>query len=153
MTAEPPRRPWSEAVATFFTTLALGPPIGGLVFTVCVALYPSMGALAGHAVARGDASSALLVMIFVGLFAVPFSYLVGGVQAAVAGLALAAFGWQLGRPPLWFAAVLGLLIYAGALLSGYNSVQEWFIPFLLIHVIPVLACWSLVRLFWRPQLT
>lgn len=150
MTPQDARKPWAEAVATVFTTLALGPPIGGLVFALCVAFYPAMAVLAGDVAVHGDATPLLMLMFLVGLFAVPFSFFFGGAQAIAAGLAFAAYGWNLGRPPLWFAGVTGLFAYAGARAAGFSQEGQWFIPFLLVHLIPAFACWAIVRLFWRP---
>jgi hypothetical protein len=151
MTETSGRRPWGEAIGTLALVAALGPPIGGLVFALEVAVVPSLGALATKANLEGDAPSIFLVTVFVALFAIPFSYFVGIGQAAAAGLAFAVYGWLRGRPPFWFAVVTGLLVYAGAMVAGYSGVEEWFMPFLMIHLIPVLVCWLIVRLFWSAQ--
>ena len=142
------RRPWGPALGTFFFTLILGPPIGGIVFAICVAIVPAMGALAGWAGLEGDPSSVALVVLFVSLFAVPLSYLVGGLQSAVTGLAFAAYGWWCGAPPFWMAIVAGLLAFAGGIAWGLVGIEAWFAPFLAVHLVPAIACWAVIRLFW-----
>ena len=153
MTADNTSRPWGEAIGTLALSAALGPPIGGLGFALEVAIVPALGALATKANLPGDAPSVFLVTVFVALFAVPFSYFIGIFQALATGVAFAVYGWFWRRPPLWFAILTGLGVYAGAMVAGFNGVEEWFMPFLAIHMIPVLVCWLIIRLFWRPQET
>ncbi|MBM3520386.1 MAG: hypothetical protein FJX63_06430 [Alphaproteobacteria bacterium] len=148
MSAELPHRPWGPAIATFLLTLLLGPPIGGIIFAICVAILPAMGAIAGDLIDVGDMSSAVAIAAFISLFAIPLSYFVGAAQAAMTGLAYALHGWLLGRPPFWLAVMVGLFVFVGALISGYSAVGDWYLPFLAIHLVPAIACWAITRLFW-----
>ena len=140
-------KPWGEAVATFFTCLALGPPIGGLAFSLIISLTSGLGGAAedGHV---GSLAEQLMTALFVGLFAVPFSYLVGGLQAAATGVSLAAFGWFRGRPPLWFACLTIAVIFAGAFFSGLADNREIFAAMLAVHVVSTLLCWLIIRTYW-----
>ena len=140
-------KPWGECLATFFVFLMVGPPIGGIVFALTMALLPSVSG-----VPFGDGSDTagqISVGIFIGLFAIPFSYMVGGLQAAAMGLAHAVYGWFRGRQPFWFAAVMAAVVFAGSLISGMADASELFFPMLLVHVIPALLCWLIARSFWR----
>ena len=142
------RQPWGEAVATFFTCLALGPPIGGLIFTLGVSFIPAMGAMA-HDGAGWDVEGGLIAAVFVSLFAIPFSYLVGGLQAGATGLLFAAWGWNKGRPSFVVALVIAAIVTAGALMAGLGD-DGTFLPVMVaIHVVPTLLCWLIIRTFWR----
>lgn len=88
-----------------------------------------------------------MVALFVALFAIPFSYLIGAAQALAVGIAFAAYGWLRGQPPLWFAVLVGLIVYGVASAAGFRASEFWF-AFLLINLVPTLLCWALVRLFW-----
>ena len=137
----------TEALLTFFTCLLVGPPIGGLIFALAVAVLPP---IASGVTTAASADDQLATGLFIGLFAVPFSYLVGGLQAAAAGLAFAVYGWFRGRPPLWFAALTAAVIYAGAWIGGWADVDEIFWIMMLVHVVPVLLCWLIIsHLWWR----
>lgn len=138
-------RPWGESVATFFTCLALGPPIGGIIFTLGV----TFSAKTDGVPAGAGLADKMLSALFVGLFAVPFSYILGGVQAAATGLAFAGYGWLRGRPPLWFAAATALVVYAGAYLSGMANNQDVAALFVVTHLVPAFLCWLIVRTYWR----
>lgn len=141
------RRPWGEAIATFFTCLALGPPIGGLVFTLALTLYPGLG---GVASAPGTGlGEALMSALFLGLFAVPFSYLIGGLQAAVTGLAFAAYGMARGRPSLWVALLVSAVVFAGSTVAGVAEDGNILPVMALVHIVPTLLCWLIIRTYWR----
>ncbi|WP_373506197.1 hypothetical protein [Aestuariivirga sp.] len=141
------RKPWGEAIATFFTCLALGPPIGGLVFTLALTLNPGLGGVP-HAPGTGI-GEALMSALFLGLFAVPFSYLIGGLQAAATGLAFAAYGMARGRPSLRIALLVSAVVFAGAYLAGVADEGEVLPVMVLVHVVPTLLCWLIIRTYWR----
>ncbi len=141
------RKPWSEALATFFICLALGPPIGGIVFTFGLLLTPALG---GVPHAPGTGFPELLVTgLWLGLFAVPFSYLVGGLQAGAVGLAFASYGWFTGRLPFWVAVAAGAAVYLAALASGWSEVEEMAVAMVFVHAVPTLLSWLVVRNLWR----
>lgn len=142
----PQSKPWGAAIATFLVCLALGPPIGGLVFAASVALMPALANLTPGV--HSDPGGALATVLFVGLFAVPFSYLLGSAQAAATGLAFAAYGWLKGRPPLWFAVATAAVVFAGAMASGIADEREILVPMVMVHAVPALLCWLIVRTFW-----
>lgn len=139
-------KPWGEAVATVFTCLALGPPIGGAVLTLAmIILGDALGIPAGAGV--GESLKSLL---FFGFFSVPYSYFLGGVQAAATGIAFAAYGWLHGRPPLWFTIITALVLFGGAYALGIaEGDSEMAALFFVTHLVPTFLCWLIVRTYWR----
>lgn len=141
-------RPWAEAVSTFLICLALGPPLGGLIFAACTAFFPAFGGLANSG--NGwDLSGGLVTTLFLGLFAVPFSYLAGGVQAAATGLLFAAWGWFRGRPSVTVAMLVAAAVFAGSALGGLADEPELLPAMVLIHAVPTFLCWLIIRNFWH----
>ena len=77
------RNPWGSAIATVLTFLALGPPLGGLLFSMLLLWSPPFGDMTGpDGKSVGDF---LAGGVFVMLFALPFSYILGGLQAGFCG--------------------------------------------------------------------
>jgi hypothetical protein len=148
------RRPWGAAMATVLTFLALGPPIGAMVFVLLISVVPGF-ALMSMPDDKGVAdimAGSFAVM----LFALPLSYVLGGVQAGVTGVLLAIYGWTKGRPTLLFALLIGLLVFAlsywmnfGGLLSESGYIwQSMFIT----QIAATILCWLIARMYWRsPQ--
>ena len=86
------RRSINEAAKVFLAAFVLGPPIGGVIIMALLQVLPWLsGGLADPAPQFG----ANLIKSL--LLAVPLSYLVGGLSAMLAALALAAdFAWGIG---------------------------------------------------------
>jgi hypothetical protein len=144
------RKPWGEAVATFFTCLALGPPVGGIVLALTVALSPS---ISGVPFANGTGfTDQIYTAFFVGLFAIPFSYIIGGLQAAATGLSFSAYGWKRGRPPFWFAVATAAAVFAGATVAGIADSSELPVAMTLVHTVPTFLCWLIIRTYWPERL-
>lgn len=146
------RRPWGEALASFIICLALGPPIGGLIFAIGLVVVPALDTMAGlkHGL---DLSGGLYAVLILGLFAMPFSYMVGGIQAGAAGLLFALWGWNRGRPPFVVALVISGLVFAGALMAGVGEVPEFLPVLAAIHVVPTAICWLVIRNLWPERRT
>lgn len=107
------RRSINDAAKVVLAALALGPPIGGITVMALLQIVPWLAAgLTGPAPQFG---ANLLKSV---LLAVPLSYLVGGIPAVLAGLALAAyFAWG-GRITVWACLVVALIYPAVLVVSG-----------------------------------
>jgi hypothetical protein len=142
------RRPWGAAAASFLTCLLAGPPIGGMVFALMLALWPWWRSLTG-----ADVTYDTQYQGFIGLAALvvglPLSYAAGGVQAGLAGLCFSAYGMVAGRPTAWFAGALALAIYPVALMLGISGPMLFVKSDIAVHAIPVIVCWLLIRPFWK----
>lgn len=148
--AQAVRRPWSEAVATFLTCLMLGPPLGGIAFGFSIVMTPFFS---GVPLADGTTlGSQLYTGLIIALFGIPFSYLIGGIQAAATGVFLAVFGWMRGRPPLWFALATAVAVFAGAALADIAETSETLTLMIPVHAVPTLLCWLIIRNYWREKL-
>lgn len=96
----------SRFVAVLLVFVLAGPPIGAVTVSV-------VGGLA--ALVFGDETGMAGLVFYSGLLAIPLSWLVGGVQAAVAGLAFATFAAVARRPSIAAGIVGGFaagLVYA-----------------------------------------
>jgi hypothetical protein len=111
-----------------------GPPIGGVLMAVAIATVAPLAA-PGAGIGPGD------IWWLAGL-AVPYSYLVGGLQALGVGLACAA--WILLRGGLPFAVPLAAALIAGAMHVA-RSGEDPTVSVLLLaaHVMAAATCWSI----------
>ena len=140
-------RPWGSAVATFLTCLVLGPPIGGLVFSFAMLLIPDVAGIPrSQGTGFGDY---LLMVVWVSLFAVPFSYVIGGLQAAATGFAFGAYGWFKRKLPFWFAVITALCVYLASAIAGFSDGENLLAIMLPVHIIPAFLCWLIVRTYWK----
>ncbi|HEY8246755.1 MAG TPA: hypothetical protein VIG38_05695 [Hyphomicrobium sp.] len=107
------RRSINEAAKVFLAAFVLGPPIGGVIIMALLQVLPWLsGGLADPAPQFG----ANLIKSL--LLAVPLSYLVGGLSAMLAALALAAyFAWGY-RLTVWACVAASLIYPAVLLVSG-----------------------------------
>jgi hypothetical protein len=148
MTQDNRSRRWQQAAATFIVIVLLAPPIADLVFAGLVGVFPAFAAADGRV--HVPTETGFWVGAFLAMFALPFSYLFGGVQAAIGGAALAAYGWYRGRPPLLLAIGLALAAYgAGDLIGLYDRAQAWKLAFVFINLMPAIVCWFAIRPIWR----
>jgi hypothetical protein len=140
-------RPWGKVLATVLTSLAVGPPVGAVVFTFSIMIYMWFG---GKPQADGNGfAETLLGSFFVLLFAVPFSYVLGGLQAFGTGVVFSVYGWWRGSVPWWLAVVAGVVMFGGMLLVGGIEDLDTYPLFLATHLAASLMCWLIVRNFWR----
>jgi hypothetical protein len=144
------RRPWGAAIATVMTFLALGPPLGGLLFSILLIVSPPFFETTVPA-DKGIVdllSGGVLVM----LFALPFSYILGGLQAGFCGLVLSVYGWFKGKPAFWAALAASLLSFLMSYAFNFTGTlfdsSYMLLMMLVVHVIPTLLCWLIVRTFW-----
>lgn len=142
----PAARPWGNAIATVLVCVLIGPPLGSLMFAAAMSFMPGLwGATPPTGI---DVGGALSTVLFVGLFGIPFAFLIGGLQALATGLAFSAYGWRRGRPPLWFAVATAAAVFGAATLLKIVDDPDMMAPMALVHVVPVLICWLIIRAFW-----
>ena len=137
---------------TLLVYLLLGPPIGALVF---------MGTLAVSGLAStdgGTAAGVAWVLLFALIYAVPLSYLIGTLPAAIVGTLIGAY--QVWRGPVgwWLALAIGLaaglwLFWAGGgpLPSATEANPErrsqllHLVTLMATCLVPTMACWLIAR--------
>jgi len=152
----------AKMTGTVFIAALVGPPVGGFVLTVFASFTGPAGDISWTPI------DVVLTRIFNGatLFVLLFSYVVGGIQATLCGLAFAGYGACFRRLPVWIAIVAPLLAMAAMpfvarlimdappavpLSSSAGSAGSFDgrLVALSIHVVPALVIWWLVRGYWK----
>lgn len=124
----------SEWVRIALLCMAIGPPIGGLVFWL-IGVFSSAGP-------PGSLSFANAVYSL--LFVVGFSYLPGAVPAGIVGLALGYLQIRYHRVPWYLALTCGLIV--GAAYAGvWTGLRAEAGTAAMICVVPTLVCWAIMR--------
>jgi hypothetical protein len=107
------RRSINDAAKVVLAAVVLGPPIGGMVVMALLQIVPWLATGLADPAPQFGANLVKSVLL-----AVPLSYLVGGIPAVLAGLALAAhFAWG-GRITVWACLVAALIYPAVLVVSG-----------------------------------
>ena len=107
------RRSINDAAKVVLAAVVLGPPIGGIIVMALLQIVPWLAT--GLADPAPQLGANLIKSV---LLAVPLSYVVGGIPAVLAGLALAAyFAWG-GRIAVWTCLVPALIYPALLVVSG-----------------------------------
>ena len=107
------RRSINDAAKVVLAAVVLGPPIGGIVVMALLQIVPWLATGLADPAPQFGANLVKSVLL-----AVPLSYLVGGIPAVLAGLALAAyFAWG-GRITVWACLVAALIYPAVLVVSG-----------------------------------
>jgi hypothetical protein len=137
---------------TLLVFVLVGPPVGSLTF---------MGAFAAAGMTRAEGATALdavWIMLFAMIYAVPLSYLIGALPAAIAGAIIG--GWRAwrGHVPWWTALAVGLAAGLWLFAAGGGPFPEptagnrergWqaFRLFALVAtcLVPTMLCWALTR--------
>lgn len=119
--------------------VALGPPIGALAFGV-------LGA--AGAVLTGQPEGTAGMFLYSGLLGIIFSWWVGGLQALVAGLAMAVFAGVTKRMSLAAPTVAGLVAGLPFRIEE-RATEDFTILLILTHAIAALACGLLARATWK----
>ena len=105
---------WGQRIATIAKVLAifvgLGPPIGALALFVGIGLYVSMQS--------GDFAGLMWIPMLGIIYAVPLSYLIGAIPAAIAGLIVGVAATFNYRPGFLFSTATGLAIGLGLVYAG-----------------------------------
>jgi hypothetical protein len=127
----------------------LGPPIGAIVLFSAIAVM-SFGI--------SDPKGTAAVILFALIYGIIFSYFIGTVPAALAGLAVGLWQTFIGRVP-WFVALaigvvagLGLAAFSGEAPSTLDdNAIDWYRPLLvLVCLVPTMLCWAIVRSWYCP---
>lgn len=128
-------------LAVVLVFVLLGPPVGALVFMLTTALIGF-----GKGV---DLAGLTWVALFAVIYAVPFSYLIGVVPAAAAGLLVGVRQAYFGPATAFYAAGAGLLVGICLLwMSGQRigSGSDASTPVMLATCfVSTLVCWTVVR--------
>lgn len=107
------RRSINDAAKVLLAAVALGPPIGGITIMALLQIVPWLATGLADPAPQFGANLVMSVLL-----AVPLSYVVGGIPAVLAGLALAAyFAWG-GRITVWACLVAALVYPAVLAVSG-----------------------------------
>lgn len=132
---------WIRLMMTILLTIVVGPLVG----TVLVYLADAAGLLpeAISIYMRGQTTISVLVS----------GYVSGGLQALICGLTFALVGWSSGRLPIWVPIVTGLLLAALFALALFGVSGNGIIFSVIIHILPALATWLLVRKYWQKAVT
>jgi hypothetical protein len=105
---------WGQRIAMIAKVLAIfvviGPPAGAFAFFVGLSFYVFMQS--------GDVAGLLWIPLFGIIYAVPLSYLIGAIPAALAGLMVGVAAVFQFRPGLLFSAATGLAIGLGLVYAG-----------------------------------
>ena len=107
------RRSINDAAKVVLVAVVLGPPFGGIIVMALLQIVPWLAT--GLTDPAPQLGANLIKSV---LLAVPLSYVVGGIPAVLAGLALAAFFAWGGRITLWSCIVAALIYPALLVVSG-----------------------------------
>lgn len=128
---------WEKLIMTVLLTVGAGPLVG----TILVLLASAAG-LAPDAISTFMQDQTKLSVLVLG-------YASGGVQALVCGLIFALFGWLSGRVPLWVPLLTALLLTLLFALSLFGVSGDGLVFSAIIHFVPALATWWLVKAYWQ----
>ena len=125
-------------VAIVGVFLLLGPPLGSLTFSL-------VGA-AGALITRQPPGTAGM-MFYGGLLSFVLSWLVGGIQAAVAGAITAAYALRTGRFS-WLLAIVSGLVPALVYVYREDLAGAFGLLILTVHVVPAVICTGIAKAMW-----
>lgn len=136
-----PLRRVGRVLAVVLVFVLLGPPVGALAFMLTAALI-GLGRSA-------DLAGLTWIALFALIYAVPLSYLIGAVPAAVAGLIVGIRQVYFG-PATWpYAVGAGLVVGCGVLIVSGQRItadSDVSLPVIMMTcLVPTLVCWLFVR--------
>lgn len=129
---------------------------GRLIITVLIAA--GVGPLVGTAViwclaSLGNDLAPAEIITAVHSFSVEntllLGYVFGGLQAAICGGVFAACGWYFGKLPAWIAAAIALPLAFVFQVIVFGTTTAGLLTSVLIHLVPTLVVWWLVRSYWK----
>ncbi len=143
--------PWGRHLISLLKVLGvfvlLGPPIGALTFFAGIGVY--------GASQTGNIADVMWIFLFGLIYAVPLSYLMGAIPAAITGLILGALAIFHRIPGTPISAATGVLVGLGLVHSGgrptlphnIESASEYVPAFLLIAtcLVATVICWAVAR--------
>jgi hypothetical protein len=126
-----------KLIMTVLLTALVGPLVGtGMVF---------LGAASGLV----PQALAAIVRDCTIPFVLVAGYVSGGLQAILCGIGFAMFGWRFGRLSIWTAIALSLLLALVFRFVVFGTFGDGFVLSILLHIVPALAAWWLVRRYWQ----
>ena len=127
-------------VKKLMMTILLPVIVGPLVGTILVYVADVAGLLpaAISIYMRGQTMLANLVS----------GYVSGGLQALICGVTFALAGWFSGRLSVWVPIVTGLVLAALFALTLFGTSGHGIVFSAIIHLVPALVTWWLVRGYW-----
>lgn len=128
---------WLKLVMTVVLTVVVGPLVG----TILVLLANAIGAVP-DAIAMHMQGQPMMSLLFSG-------YLSGGVQALICGVVYALSGWSSGRLPIWVPIVTALILTLLFALALFGVSGGGIVFSMIIHIVPALATWWLVKAYWQ----
>jgi hypothetical protein len=135
-----------KLAAILLVFVAIGPIVGTMVLGLLIALTSGSLAAAHHAA----------IPVLLGLLT-GISYFIGGIPAAVAGLAIGIKQVRFGGAGWRFALIVGMLVGLAPLIivrpTTMSEVKDMgsigtLAGFVIITTLSTLACWSIVRSWW-----
>ena len=134
----PAGRPlWARMILTLLLTIAIGPLVG----TMVVLLANAFG-LAPDAIVSVMEGISIPAVLFEG-------YVAGGVPAFICGMSFAISGWLSGRLSIWVPIVAALILAFLFKLIFYGVSGGGIVFSVIIHLVPALATWWLLRKYWQ----
>lgn len=128
---------WRKWVMTVLVTALVGP----LIATILVFLGAA-GGLVPQAMAEIVRSGTIPFVLLLG-------YVSGGLQAILCGIGFALFGWRFGRLSIWVAVALAVLLALIFRFVVFGTFGDGFILSILVHIVPALVAWWLVKAYWQ----
>lgn len=122
-------------------TVVLTVGVGPLVGTILVYLADATG-LTPEAISIHMEGQTMLSNLVSG-------YVSGGLQAFICGLVFAFVGWLSGRLPIWAPIVTALVLAALFALALFGVSGRGIIFSVVIHIVPALVTWWLVKAYWQ----
>lgn len=126
-----------KLIMTVLLTAILGPLVG----MILVILANAAGE-APEEITMFMQGQPMLSVLFSG-------YMSGGLQALICGLTLSLFGWFFGRLPVWVPIVTALALAVLFTLALFGVSGRGIVFSLIIHIVPALATWWLVKAYWQ----
>lgn len=117
------------SIYTFLLCVLVGPPVGAVFILIMGIISFVAGPLFGFEVNQiqgmttvEHAGMSLITILVVGLVGIPFSYIYGGIPAAIGGLMMGLYAYVWGRPPFWvpiaILAIPFLIPFLSVAISG-----------------------------------
>lgn len=126
-----------RVIMTMLLTLGIGPLVG----TAMIFLAAGLGLLPETlADVAADVSIPLALLL---------GYAVGGLQALICGGVFAAVGSRTGKLPIWLPIAIALPLALAFKVAIFGKLADGFILSILVHIVPALVTWWLVRRYWQ----
>jgi hypothetical protein len=138
----PTGRPlWVRLMMTVLLTVGIGPLVGTILVYLADAAGLTPEAISIHM--QGQTTLSVLVS----------GYVSGGLQAFICGLTFALVGRICGRLSVWVPVVTALLLAALFALALFGVSGNGIIFSVIIHIVPALVTWWLVKAYWQKAAT